>query len=948
MTEKPKAENPKAEQPQKKKYNVNLPKTPFPMKASLAQREPERLKQWKTAAVEEKVAQKQKTSQERFILHDGPPYANGHIHIGHALNKTLKDMIVKYKTMTGHNARYVPGWDCHGLPIEHACLKEMGKRKDDVERVSFRKQARKYAEKFIKIQKEEFQRLGIFAEWDNPYLTMNFNYQTSIVKAFWEIYEKGFIEQRLKPVPWCFDCETALADAELEYQDKVSKSIYITFKSTEDENTHYIVWTTTPWTLPANVGLAFHPGLDYVTVQQGDKKFIFASDLKHKIAELLEIPALETSMILKTQKGSEFEGKEAKHPFMERTSKIIMADYVSATDGTGIVHIAPGHGEDDYQYGNLKNGLEILSPVDEKGRFTQEFPFAHGEHVFKSNDKIIEHLKELSALIRQEEHGHSYPHCWRCKKPILFRATAQWFMKVDHENLRSRISKAIANDIEFIPDWGKNRIGTMIETRPDWCLSRQRLWGVPIPLPVHKETGEVHLTEDFKTKVVEFFEREGADAWFRRPIEDFFPNDPELASKLKLQDDILDVWFDSGVSHQAVLESGHELGFPTELYLEGSDQHRGWFQTSLISAIALRDQSPFKQVLTHGFVVDGQGKKMSKSTGNVVSPQDVMKKYGADILRLWVSSCDTETDIRMSEEVLQRSAEAYRKMRNTFRYMLGNIGDFSPAEHRVPFEQMESVDQWILSRLHQLSKEVLPCYEKFNFHSIYRHIYDFCISDLSSFYLDSLKDRLYCNEPSDAARRSSQSALFIISKALCQWLAPILVFTTEEVWQSFDFGPEESVHLSEWDNELWAHYSEESLKLWNAIRSIREEADSLIEKMREAKEVGSSLDCQVHLNSDEDELSRFLATNKELIQLGLIVSGVTLEKSPNAQAYEIEWVGKENKALKQKLWLAVTKASGEKCARCWNYKPEVGSLNDPTLCSRCHKAEEAHGAATSS
>ncbi len=947
--------------PQKKKYRVNLPQTPFPMKASLATREPERLQHWQDKRVETRLLEKQRQAPKKFILHDGPPYANGHIHIGHALNKTLKDMIVKFRTMQGYNTYYVPGWDCHGLPIEHQCLKEMGKRKDQVERVPFRMQARQYAEKFVNIQKEEFKRLGIFGDWENPYLTMNYSYQSAIVKSFWEIYEKGFVEQRLKPVPWCFDCETALADAELEYADRRDEAVYVGFEVTAGsaelqalkkkpelggKPVFVLVWTTTPWTLPANVGLAFNPELTYALAVTSQGNFIFAEALEETLKNKM---GWQQCAIVQRWKASALPFEAARHPFLERDSRKIDADYVSATDGTGVVHIAPGHGEDDYLYGNLKAGLDILSPVDEKGRFFEDeasgfvkaFPDYQNAHVFKANKRIIsEILEPRNRLFFHESYPHSYPHCWRCKNPILFRATPQWFMKVDHEGLRQKLTNAIQKDIRFTPDWGKNRIGSMIESRPDWCLSRQRLWGVPIPVAVDKKSGKVHLTESFKKRVLEIFEKEGADAWFRRPVEDFFPDEPERAKNLTLEQDILDVWFDSGVSHQAVLESGHELGFPCELYLEGSDQHRGWFQTSLITAMAMRGTPPFRQVLTHGFVVDGQGKKMSKSQGNVVSPQDVMKQYGADILRLWVSSCDINQDVRMSPEILERMAEAYRKIRNTFRYLLGNLGGFDPAAHRVPDEKLNSIDQWVLTRLHEVADEVTTCYEEYRFHRIYQILYEFCINDLSAFYLDAQKDRLYCDHPDAADRRSAQTALFRIAQTLARLVAPILVFTSDEIWQSFPLGSESTVHEAEWDKKLWAYQAESSRRQWDNVRAVRSHTDLRMERMREAKEIGSSLDCRVELSTASKELKAWLQAHCADLTLGLIVSEIALlDQAGEGDSVELEWEDEQGKVRKDNLVIRVQRAEGKKCGRCWKYTPEVGTLEDPVLCRRCQDVE---------
>jgi len=957
------------EQVSKKKYRVNLPNTPFAMKASLAVKEPERLKEWEKAGLTEKIYASFESRKEKFVLHDGPPYANGHIHIGHALNKILKDIIVKYQTARGRAARYVPGWDCHGLPIEHALFKEMGKRKGEVDQVAFRKEARKYAEKFVNIQREDFKRLGIFGEWDNPYLTMSPQYQASIAKSFYELYEKKYIERGEKPIHWCFDCETALAEAELEHQDKTSIAVFVTFNimtfsnaadsylqsigiDAKKQNVQFIIWTTTPWTLPANVGVALHPQLEYGLYSDNKGSiYIFATSLEQSLKDKLGFQDLKC---LKTLSGEEVKRYFPKyqHPFIqERKGEVILADYVSSTDGTGIVHIAPGHGQEDYVHGHILNKLEVKSPVNERGLFTENFgeklPLK-GQHVFKGNQPIIDHLKETGHLKGSETHPHSYPHCWRCKKPVIFRSTPQWFLKIDHDQLRDRVMKVIQDPEKttWYPDWGKNRILGMMETRPDWCLTRQRLWGVPIPLGFCKDCHEPYFTKELKDRTLKIFEIESADAWFERPKTDFLPQGAACSKckskNLELEQDILDVWFDSGVSHQAVLESGQKLGFPADLYLEGSDQHRGWFQTSLITSVALRDQAPFRSVLTHGFVVDGQGKKMSKSQGNVVNPQEVLKQFGADVLRLWVSSCDTDVDVRLSPEILERMSEAYRKIRNTFRYLLGNLADFDPAKHSVPFEKMDSMDKWALTRLNQIATEVIQCYEKNKFHEIYQIIYEFCITDLSSFYLDVLKDRLYTKFPDEPLRRGSQSALFVIGKTLCQLISPILVFTADEVWQSFKFGKETNVHEAVWDEKLWSFSDKVTHQHWEAVRAFRNQTDLLIEGLREKKEVGSSLDAEIVVWSKDPVVNTYLTDNKAQLKMGLIVSDFKISNESEIQACaahnEFTWTDGQ---LSASVKVGVRKASGAKCARCWKYSPQVGKMTDPLLCEECDPVETA-------
>lgn len=934
------------------KDTLNLPNTKFSMKANLAQREPEMLKRWQEQGVYETV-RRNAEGKEKFVLHDGPPYANGKIHIGHALNKVLKDIVVKFKTLTGKDALYVPGWDCHGLPIEYQCLKNMGKRKDEVERVPFRKKARAYAEKFINIQKEEFKRLGVFGRWEKPYLTMNYSYQSSIAESFLNLFEQGYIYQGLKPVPWCFDCETALADAELEYQDKVSSAVYVKFpvsfenfeekinkgslKTLEGKKVFLLIWTTTPWTLPANVGAAVHPHLDYGAFVCGDEVWIFAKSRTDAIASITsELKDLNAQVAFS---GEALEGLVYQHPFIERTGKVILADYVSADDGTGIVHIAPGHGEDDYLFGHMKAGLDILSPVNHKGVFNQDAGYTEivGQHVFKANPMISEMLKGKGLLIGAEDHEHSYPHCWRCKKPIIFRATKQWFMKIDHNDLRKKMKRAINESIQFTPDWGKKRIGSMVETRPEWCLSRQRYWGVPIPIISCVKCSEAVPARVTRESIKAIFSQEGTDAWFARPVTDFLPQDISCSKcqsqEFVKEEDIIDVWFDSGVSHQAVLESEGELHFPADLYLEGSDQHRGWFQSSLTTAIALNGEAPFKSVLTHGFVVDGEGRKMSKSAGNVVAPQDVMKQYGADILRLWVSSVDYEYDIRLSENIIKQLADAYRKIRNTFRYMLSNLYDFDQTHVA---EKLHPWDHWAVCRTDEVVSKVKEQYEKFEFHQIYQHIYLFCSMELSGYYFDGLKDILYTQAKNSARRRSAQTALYYILSRLVKVLAPILPFTMDEVWQTYPIENDcLSVHASEWPKE---HHREDSLYLaWNEIYKIRDAITPVLEKKREEKVIAANLDAKVLIHTAKEETATLIKDNlKELPQV-LVVSQIEWAEQAGEGFLKSSYMNLNGEEVP--LWLRVERAEGEKCVRCWNFSKAVGQdAEHPELCRKCSAA----------
>ena len=957
------------------------------MKADLARREPEILEKWKQNRVYESI-RKKSSGRTKYILHDGPPYANGHIHIGHALNKILKDIIVKYKTMRGFDALYVPGWDCHGLPIEHQALKDMGKRKEEVDRIEFRKHARQYAQKFIQIQREEFKRLGVFGEWETPYLTMDYTYQAAIAGAFLRLYEKGFIEQRLKPVPWCWDCETALADAELEYEDKISKSVYVSFPVLSDNAnpefvkllgnrpTHVLIWTTTPWTLPANVGIACHPDLEYVVANTEKEIYIFAQDLAEALQSKFGWEKLE---IMHKFRGEKMPFGWARHPFIERNVKMISASYVSSTEGTGFVHIAPGHGEEDYQFGHLENALPILSPVDAKGRFTQEFKLCEGIHVFKANEKIVEHLREKQALLHQEDYPHSYPHCWRCKKPIVFRATPQWFVKIDHEGLRNRMKEEIEKKIQFTPDWGKNRIGAMVESRPDWCLSRQRYWGVPIPIIFCKSCRKNAIASDcqiarppgsvagksalpagrqgtpprsdtlreFRNKVVGIFREEGSDSWFLRPPEDFLPSGFKClycgGYEFIKETDIIDVWFDSGVSHQAVLKQQPErLKYPADLYLEGSDQHRGWFQSSLTTSVALEGTSPFTGVLTHGFVVDGEGKKMSKSAGNVVSPQEVMKEFGADILRLWVSSCDYQFDVRLSKEILKQMADQYRKIRNTFRYLLANLYDFDPKKDAVPPAHLHPLDLWVIRQVRTRVGEVDKAYQEFEFHQIYSAIHQCCSGLLSAYYFDILKDTLYTAKKDSRLRRSAQTGLFHILNSLVRVIAPILPFTADEVWNSFVIEGRGSVHAADLvapDSDPASELHKDGvLREWGIIYDLRNAVTPFLEKKREAGLIGSSLDAKICLNTDQEELGQVIQKNLKELPRILIASQVEWQSKGGTEMTEAD-ISSPRLSQGVKFWVRVDKAEGLKCSRCWNYSKIVGTdPKHPALCGKCLEA----------
>ena len=779
------------------KDTLNLPQTAFPMKANLVQKEAELLDFWLKNHIYQKIQGKDRSGT--YLLHDGPPYANGNIHLGHALNKILKDIIIKYKSMKGYYSPYVPGWDCHGLPIEHQVDKNLGSKKEGISILKKRQLCREYALKFLDIQREEFKRLGVFGDWQEPYLTMAYSYEASIVREFGRFVEKGYVYKGKKPVHWCPSCVTALAEAEVEYADKESPSIYVKFRILDDDlsriglegkNAFFIIWTTTPWTLPANLALAVNPEIEYWAIEVGGSVYIISRNLAKNIPTLFWADLIDASNTplsgehnFLSIKGDKLIGVRARHPFIDRLSKVVAGDFVSVEEGTGIVHIAPGHGEEDYEIG-IKYGLDVYAPVDDKGRFTEQTGDLAGQNVFKSNEGIIEKLKGNNALLgTPAKITHSYPHCWRCKKPVIFRATEQWFISMEKNSLRQNALAEI-KQVEWIPKWGRERIYGMVERRPDWCVSRQRAWGVPITLLQCKGCRHIITDRVVIDNVVREVEKAGADVWFEKSAEAFLPNGykcPKCGKTEFLKEmDILDVWFDSGVSHAAVMETDKRLSWPADLYLEGSDQHRGWFQSSILASVGTRGKAPYRAVLTHGFVVDGQGKKMSKSLGNVISPQEVIGKYGAEILRLWVSAADYREDMRISKEILDRLIEAYRKIRNTCRFFLGNVCDFDPA---VGKDELLEIDRLAMSMLQDLIKKVDRAYEEFQFHEVFHSIYNFCVTEMSAFYLDVLKDRLYTFKSDSRQRRSAQWVLYNILVALTKMMAPILSFTAEEIWR---------------------------------------------------------------------------------------------------------------------------------------------------------------------
>jgi len=938
------------------KNTLNLPQTKFPMKADLPKREPLFLKDWQDKDIYRLIRQKSK-GKHKYILHDGPPYANGDIHIGHALNKTLKDVVVKYKTMHGLDSAYVPGWDCHGLPVEHQLFKELGITKHQIKQLEFRRQAYAYAARFVNIQKEQFKRLGVFGDWDNPYLTLDFQYEEAIVSSLGELVKKGYIYRGLKPVNWCYVCETALAEAEVEYENHTSPSVYLKFELlnpqdrlkniTKDKKVYAIVWTTTPWTLIANVAIAVHPNFKYTLLEVGDEIWLIQEDLVVSVMEGIGIKDYRKidSILGKILDGAPY--SDIFKPERGSSFKFVLADYVSREEGTGLVHTAPGHGQEDYLTGQRYN-LETVMPVNSKGEFYQEIAQEFkGQHVFSANQNIINKLKKQGNLLYAGQLTHTYPHCWRCKTPIIFRATEQWFIDIDKHGLRKKLLEAVDKEVSWVPAAGKERISAMIELRPDWCLSRQRYWGVPIPAVTCTSCSKEFLLPEVIDNFADMVAKEGTDIWFIKDIKEFLPKDfkcPDCQGNNFVKDtDILDVWFDSGVSHQAVLKKRKELDFPCELYLEGSDQHRGWFQSSLIPSMCIDGKPPFKSVLTHGFVVDGEGRKMSKSLGNVISPQDIIKDYGADILRLWVASTDYNEDIRISPEILNRLAEAYRKIRNTSRFILSNLYDFNPETNKANYESLRKIDRWILWRLESILNLVDSAYKDFEFYRAYKTIYDFCNEDLSMYYLDMIKGRLYTSASNSPPRRAAQTTIFEILNTLVRLIAPILVFTAEEIWQHM---PKEqrdssltSVHLLEWPkvNPTFAQHDlppekDIEAELKTVIELIPDVAKALEEK-RGKGEIGSSFDAKIKLLTNNKIRYTYLESLKgELCEI-FKVSQVEIEKKDNLTC------GSSSAVKFPDIAIVADKADGTKCSRCWNYSQTVGhNKTHYLICDNCLKA----------
>ncbi|GAB4273731.1 MAG: isoleucine--tRNA ligase [Coriobacteriia bacterium] len=917
------------------KDTLNLPQTDFPMRAGLPKQEPKWLDWWKEQD-DYRRSLEANEGGEMFILHDGPPYANGDIHMGTAFNKVLKDMVVRYKSQRGYLAPYVPGWDCHGQPIEHQVEKNLGPEKmRTISQAQVRELCREYALRFVDRQREQFRRLGVRGDWENPYLTLSPQYEAGNVRIFAQMYENGLVYRGRKPIHWCYRCRTALAEAEIEYGDEESDSIYVKFPLVEapsvwsgsSEPAFILIWTTTPWTLPANVAVTVAELADYVGVRVGGEILVVADELVDQVAEVAGWEGHER--LEPMVKGKDLAGLEYAHPIHEGQKGVLVTGaHVDLTTGTGAVHTAPGHGEEDYLVG-LEYDLPAPMPVMDDGVFDEGGgPFA-GMHVDEANPKVIEYLRDAGLLVHAGKTTHSYPHCWRCKRPVIFRATEQWFISMDKGDVgEGRTLRRAALDaiqkVEWIPGWSVKRIESMVGDRPDWCISRQRAWGVPIPVFRCASCGEVVATPETFEAVEHLFATEGADAWFTKEPSEYLPAGVSCAAcgctELEPESDIVDVWFESGVSYESVLKPRDDLRWPADLYLEGSDQHRGWFQSSLMCSVGTYGRAPYEKVLTHGFIVDGEGRKMSKSLGNVVDPLDVIEEYGADIVRLWVASADYSQDISVSDEILKQSADAYRKIRNTFRFMLGNIHDFS-LDDEVAWEDMPELDRWALVHLSDVIERVTREYDAWRYHRVFRALYDYCVTDLSAFYLDVLKDRLYSDARDSVSRRSAQTVLAAIVKALAQMLAPILVFTCEEVWQAV---PERlrgagSVHLSGWPKlEVPVDEAKALRRDYALVAEVREAVTKALEDARAEGLIRKSQEASLTLHAPSNTIEALRARGEEALAEMFIVSSVTLAETDGGEVV-----------------VEVSLADGEKCARCWNYRPLGVDASRPDVCARC-------------
>ena len=926
------------------KDTLNLPRTDFPMKANLQTAEPEALARWDSMNLYGKLRERRRGAP-KFVLHDGPPYANGHIHLGHALNKILKDFVVKSRTMAGFDAPYVPGYDCHGLPIELQVDRQLGPKKREMSVADFRRACRTYAEGFVGIMTDEFKRLGVFGEWDHPYLTMEFRYQAAIARALGKFVEQGLVYKGKKPVHWCIHCRTALAEAEVEYENHVSPSIYVEFplapESAGDlvarvpalagKNVSVLIWTTTPWTIPSNLALAFHPEFDYAAYDLDGQTVIVAEGLASRVSEAVGRPF---GAPIARMKGEQLEGIRFRHPIYDRDSVGVLGAYVTLEAGTGVVHTAPGHGADDFNTG-MKYGLEIYAPVGAGGHFLDTVELFGGMRVFDANSKVEEALHERARLWKRSDFSHQYPHCWRCHNPVIFLATSQWFIRMDAvplktdstdgRTLRLTALGVVDQDVTWIPAWGHDRIYNMIANRPDWCISRQRAWGVPIPAIDCTKCGEAILTGELVERAASVFDTHGADAWYERPIDEFVPAGLQCpscgSSDFERERDILDVWFDSGSSHEAVLPRWPDLTWPADMYLEGSDQHRGWFQSSLLVGLGTRGRPPYRQVLTHGFLIDLEGRKMSKSLGNVIQPQQVIKESGAEILRLWVAMCDYAEELRVGKEILARVVEAYRKIRNTMRFLVSNLYDFDPLAHRLPVAQMEEVDRYMLARYAEMARRILRAYDEYDYPTIFQTLNAFMSVDLSAFYSDISKDRLYTLKPGSVERRSAQTAMYTMADGLTRLLAPILPVTAEQLWSCLPGSREESVHLGLFatTDDLDALTDAMLSDTWDRLFELRERVLAQIEPLRKDKQIGSSLQAKVVLSAGAADMALLKAHERDLPML-FIVSDVELRTAAPDAGVQI----------------SIARAPGVKCERCWRYVAAVSK--DSGICGRCQDA----------
>ena len=921
------------------KSTLNLPKTGFPMRGNLPQREPETLKRWQQMDLYGRIREVC-AGRPSYILHDGPPYANGRIHLGHAVNKVLKDIIVKSRTLEGFDAPYVPGWDCHGLPIELKVEEKVGKPGHKVDAAGFRAACRKYAAGQVDLQREAFKRLGVNGEWDNPYLTMDFSYEADIVRSLARIVEAGHLHKGEKPVHWCVQCGSALAEAEVDHHDKQSPAIDVRFRAADPEAliacctveperaghgpVSLVIWTTTPWTLPANQAVAVHPDFNYCVVQWGDERLVLAEDL---VESAMRRYGAEDYRIVARCHGHVLEYLLLNHPFYDRQVPVILGNHVTLEAGTGAVHTAPGHGQEDFVAGQ-RYDLLVDNPVGGDGRFLEGTPLFAGLNVFKANPKVLEVLEERGALLHHEVIDHSYPHCWRHKTPIIFRATPQWFIGMDQRGLRSEAMQAIGQ-VAWHPDWGQARITGMIESRPDWCISRQRTWGVPICLFVHNTSAELHPeTSRLMEEVAQRIEQQGVEAWFSLDPAELLGDEAADYSKVT---DTLDVWFDSGVTHACVLQRRDGLRVPADLYLEGSDQHRGWFQSSLLTGIAMRGEAPYKAVLTHGFTVDEKGHKMAKSRGNVIEPQAITNKLGADILRLWVAATDYRGEMSISNEILKRMADSYRRIRNTARFLLSNLNGFDPAVDQVPAAEMLPLDRWAVDRAAQLQQELRDAYQTFQFHQVYQRVHNFCSQDMGAVYLDITKDRQYTMPANSLGRRSAQTAMYHIVEALCRWMAPVLSFTGEEIWRHLPGERAESVFLETWYEGLFTleevPVAGMDRAFWDGLLVVREGVGRELEKLRVAGDIGSSLDAVVDLYGSDEALAALTPLGDEL-RFVLITSAARLHTQTERPEDSVE--------ISDGLWLRATASQAPKCVRCWHHRDDVGShAGHPELCGRC-------------